>query len=183
MGAGPQLDVAAISHTGHGDWKEEQCGKRGGTKQEAHKRTNWYHPLLWVHISTAAQKNNWSLSAMVTALQREQPKLFSHLNRGTVSKWIEKLKHQWSQATLRNVANGHTLSGSGNSGVLSQHPHVQDEIVERLKNLRQSGVPINVIVARSIMLAVIQNHVPKLLETFKCSEVYKKILPRLSYSS
>ncbi|KAF8548500.1 hypothetical protein OG21DRAFT_1422952 [Imleria badia] len=85
---------------------------------------------------------------MVNALQREQPKLFSRLNRGTVLKWIDKSKCQgWSQATLDNIVNGHTLSSSRNSGILSLHPQVQDEIIKKLIDLRKSGVPINIVVA------------------------------------
>ena len=110
---------------------------------------------------------------MVYALQREQPKLFTRLNKGTVSKWMDsdKSKHQWSQSTLSNVENGHSLTGLGHSGILFQYPQVQDDIVQRLTDLRKSRLPINVIMARSIMLAVIQDHVPGLLKTFKCSEV------------
>lgn len=168
------VDVVAISRSDHMEWKKERCGKRGGTKQVAHTRTNWYHPLLWVHINMAAQRFNWSPTAMVNALQREHPKLFSRLNKGTVSKWIDsdKAKRQWSATTLHNVENGHTLSGSGHSGILSLHPHTQAEIVEKLTSLRKSGLPINIIVGRSIMLAVIQDRVPELLTKFKCSEVF-----------
>ncbi|KIK74376.1 hypothetical protein PAXRUDRAFT_19942 [Paxillus rubicundulus Ve08.2h10] len=110
---------------------------------------------------------------MINALQKQQPKLFSHLHKGTISKWIDKTKQrQWSVVTLINIQNGHTLAGSGQSGILCHYPQVKEEIVEKLKSLRTSGVPINVIVARSIMLAVIQNRAPDLLATFKCSEKF-----------
>jgi hypothetical protein len=103
-----EVDVVAISHSSHMGWKEDWSGKRGGTKQERHTRTNWYHPFLWVHIDHAAKTYNWSPQAMVNALKKDHLRLFSHLNKGTVSKWIDKTKRQWSQATLRNVQNGHT---------------------------------------------------------------------------
>ena len=143
----------------------------GILSRNTHKRTNWYHPLLWVHINATAQRYDWSPTAMVNALQREHPKLFSCLHKGTVSKWIDKSKRQWSSITLHNVENRHTLTGSGHSGILSQYPVIQDEIVEKLKSLRESGVPISVVVGQSIMLAVIQDRVPELLTKFKCSEV------------
>ncbi|KAF8137675.1 hypothetical protein EV363DRAFT_1156545 [Boletus edulis] len=160
-------------------WKEERNGTRGGTKQERHTRTNWYIPLLWVHIDRAAKRHNWSPQAIVNALTKEQPELFSHLNKGTVSRWIDKTQRQWSAATLLHVKKGSTLAGSGRSGILSHYPHVKDEIVQKLQTLRASGLPINVVVARSIMLAVIQSHVPELLATFKCSEVSKLFLGHL----
>ncbi|KIK91620.1 hypothetical protein PAXRUDRAFT_149113 [Paxillus rubicundulus Ve08.2h10] len=108
---------------------------------------------------------------MVNGLKRDQPQLFSRLYKGAIAKWIDKTEWQWSQATLNNVKNGHTLSGSGQSGVLACFPTIQDNIIERLKSLHQSGLPINVVVARSIMLAVIHAQAPELLTKFKCSEV------------
>ena len=96
---------------------------------------------------------------MVNALKQEQPTLFSHLNKGTVSEWIDRSQHQWFKATLHNVKQRHAPSGSGNPKLLSHYPLMQQEIIERLIGLRKSGFPINVFVARSIMLA-----------TFKCSE-------------
>jgi len=165
-----KLDVAGISHSNHLHWKKERNGKHGGIKQAYHKCTNWYHPFLWAHIDTAVKKYNWSAHRMVNALKQEQPILFSHLNKGTVSKWIDRSQYQWSKATLHNVKQRHAPSGSGNPKLLSHYSLMQQEIIERLIGLRKSGLPINVIVARSIMLATIQRHAPELLATFKCSE-------------
>ena len=53
----------------------------------------------------------------------------------------------------------------------SSYPQIKKDIIERLKGMWQSGLPINMVVARSIMLAVIQVHAPELLTSFKCSEV------------
>ncbi|KAG6372943.1 hypothetical protein JVT61DRAFT_6981 [Boletus reticuloceps] len=142
------------------------------TKQECHQCTNWYQPFLWVHIDHAAKRHHWSPQAMVCALKNEHLTLFSHLHKGTVFRWIDKSKQRWSAATLLNVQNGHTIAGSGQSGILSHYPQVQEEIITKLKNLRASGLPINVVILRSIMLAVIQNHIPELLKTFKCSEKF-----------
>ncbi|KAF9218158.1 hypothetical protein BS17DRAFT_687479, partial [Gyrodon lividus] len=47
-----------------------------------------------------------------------------------------------------------------------------DDIIERLKSLCQSGLPINVVVARYIMLAIIHAQAPELLTKFKCSEKF-----------
>ena len=163
--------MAAISRSDHLEWKEQRSGKRGGTKQERHKRTNWYHPFLWAHIDRAAKVNDWSPQAMINTLKKEQPKLFSRLHKGTISRWIDRTKRQWSVATLVNIQNGHSLAGSGQSGILCHYPQVKEEIVEKLKSLRASGLPINIVIARSIMLAVIQDRAPNLLKTFKCSEV------------
>ncbi|KAF9218369.1 hypothetical protein BS17DRAFT_873587 [Gyrodon lividus] len=98
---GLEVDVVALSCSDHLGWKKERSGKQGGTKQECYKCTNsnWYHPLLWVHIAAAAKKYDWSPQGM-------------------------------------------------------------------------SGLPINVVVACSIMLAVIHAQAPELLTKFKCSEKF-----------
>ena len=80
------IPYTGISHSNHLHWKKERNGKHGGIKQAYHKYTNWYHPFLWAYIDTAAKKYNWSAHRMVNALKQEQPTLFSHLNKGTVSK-------------------------------------------------------------------------------------------------
>ncbi|KAN0075254.1 hypothetical protein V8E55_011277 [Tylopilus felleus] len=131
-----------------------------------------------IDVATISRSDHWggkssgvgNVEAMANGLKKDYPKLFSHLNKGTMSKWINKTKWQWLEVMLLNVQNGHTLAGSGQSGILSHYLHVQEEIIMKLKGLRTAGLPINVIIARFIMLAVIQDRVPELLKTFKCSE-------------
>lgn len=94
-----------------------------------------------------------------------------HDSTRTLSRWINQTSCQWLEATLHNIQNRCTLTGSGQSGILSHYLDIQQEIMEKLKDLHTSGLPINVIVARSIMLVVINKHVPELLMTFKYSEV------------
>jgi len=56
-------------------------------------------------------------------------------------------------------------------GILAKHPEIVNEIKDQLWVLRTSGLPVNVLVARSIMLAIIKQRQPDLLLTFKYSEV------------
>jgi hypothetical protein len=72
---------------------------------------------------------------------------------------------------LANVANQHALAGSGRVGILSPYPGIVKEIKTTLADLRATGVPVNVLVGRSIALTIIQNKKPDLLEKFTCSEV------------
>ncbi|KAH7903146.1 hypothetical protein BJ138DRAFT_1107918 [Hygrophoropsis aurantiaca] len=135
-----RVDVAELSRPGSLKWKQERSGKRGGTKQERHSRTNWYHPFLWVHINSIAPKVLWSAQSITNALARAQPKLFSHLNKGTVQKWIDKdtKRASWSAATVRNVERRHALAGSGQTGVLAKYPVIVREIIDALRALRTS---------------------------------------------
>ena len=139
--------------------------------QQTHRRTNWYHPFLWASIDAAAKKANWSSHHIVNILQREQPRLFKNLHRGTVYRWLSKTGKGWSDRTLKNVANRHALAGSGRVGILAPYPEIVEEIKTKLMSLRTSGVPINVLVARSIAIAIIQDKKPELLSKFTCSEV------------
>jgi hypothetical protein len=57
------------------------------------------------------------------------------------------------------------------AGVLAKHPNVILEIKEKLQGLCKSSLTVNVIIGRAIMLAVINDWVPELFTSFKCSEV------------
>ena len=72
---------------------------------------------------------------------------------------------------MKNVKRQHALAGLGQTGILGKYPAIVKEIKDKLRGLRTSGVAVNVIVARSIMLAIINQQQPELLLKFKCSEV------------
>lgn len=163
-------DVAEVSRSGK-DWRLVRNGKKGGAVQAKSKRTNWYHPFLWASINDAMRKNAWSATYTVKQLQREQPTLFSKITKGVIQKWIGPSKHAWSDTTVKNVARRHALAGSGQAGILAKHPEIRDEIKTQLQALRTSGLAVNVLIARSIMIAIIQTRAPDLLTKFKCSEV------------
>ncbi|KAG1722946.1 hypothetical protein EDB19DRAFT_1834792 [Suillus lakei] len=96
------MDLTELSRP-DSNWKDQRTGKNGGTKQEQHHQTNWYHPFLWTHIEQIAPKVGWSAQTIASRLARDQPSLFSHLNKGTVQKWLDK----------------ETKHGSGQTGVLA----------------------------------------------------------------
>lgn len=164
-------DRAEISRP-KSNWKGERNGKRGGARQEKHKRTNWYHPFLFSIIDRTACLVGWSPQSIVNRLSLDHPRLFRDLNRGTVYKWIDKdTKRDWSAKTKQNVERRHALAGSGQTGILAGYPEIVEEIVKQLKGLRTASLPINVVIVRGIMLAVIEDKQPDLLLKFKCSEV------------
>jgi len=61
--------------------------------------------------------------------------------------------------------------GSGQAGILEKHPEICNKIKTQLQELCTSGLAVNVLVAQSIMIAIIQTQAPDLLTKFKCSEV------------
>ncbi|KAJ3730036.1 hypothetical protein DFJ43DRAFT_963250, partial [Lentinula guzmanii] len=94
-------------------------------------------------------------------------------HRGTVSKWIVKGGKRWTTQTLENVQRCSALSQSGRVGVLEPYPDVVEEIKDNLRGYRTSGIPISRLVARTVMLAIIQHRAPQVLQDgFKCSEFF-----------
>ena len=95
-------------------------------------------------------------------------------HHGTIYKWLSKeSRREWSEKTLLKIQNCHALSGSGRTGVLSKHPEIVAMIKTTFKDMRKSEMPINIILGRSIMLAIIQRQNPSILnKKFKCSEKY-----------
>lgn len=176
-------DVAEISHVGS-KWKKNRNGKWNGVRQKPFSRVNWYHPFLWAHIDRVAPTVGWSPQLIVKSLQRDFPALFSSLHRGTVAKWISKNnKRRWSSATKKNIQRRHSLAGSGKTGVLTPYPDLIQEIKNKFEEYRQSGISIDCLLARSVILAVISERKPELLATFKCSEVsYPPLLPNFNCS-
>lgn len=90
-----------------------------------------------------------------------------------IYKWIDKeMKRGWSAATKKKVERWHALVGSGQTGILAKYPDIVQEIKAKLRGLHTSGLAVNVLVARSIMLAIITEQQPDLLQKFKCYEVH-----------
>ncbi|KIM38062.1 hypothetical protein M413DRAFT_13027 [Hebeloma cylindrosporum] len=167
------INLAEISRPEGQTWKVKRTGKKGGVLQKRHQRVNWYHPLLWTHINRVAPKASWSPKYIVLTLQGQYPDLFGKLHRGTVVKWLSKNdRRRWSTATQKNVERRHTLAGSGRAGILTKHPELVDEIKRNLQQLRDSGVWINRLLTRSIILSILREKKPQLLENFKCSEQF-----------
>ena len=155
------------------DWRNNRDGSKNGMVILKHaKRTNWYHPFLWVHITRAAKKGLWSARSMETILRHENPDLFNKLHAGTIQRWLDG--HGFTATTLENVKQGHVLAASGRVGVLTGYPNIVNAVKEKLVNLRTSGVPVGVFLAHTIMLSIIQNMHPQLLEIFTCSESYDR---------
>ncbi|KAK0468673.1 hypothetical protein IW261DRAFT_1573523 [Armillaria novae-zelandiae] len=97
-------DIAEVSRP-EKDWHNAQNGTWGGAVVSKATQMNYYHPYLWMHIDKAMHSVDWSPSAAVKLLKRDHPVLFSKLNKGTISKWMQHGKKEWSTKTLQNVQN------------------------------------------------------------------------------
>ncbi|KAF9254268.1 hypothetical protein L218DRAFT_846629, partial [Marasmius fiardii PR-910] len=84
-----QTDIATVSHAGYEEWREERDGTKKGAMQAKAKRTNWFHPFLWLFIDKAMKKCHWSPADAAKHLQNDHPVLFSRISRQTIGKWKE----------------------------------------------------------------------------------------------
>lgn len=124
-------------------------------------------------IDAIAPRVDWSPQQIVLHLQRQSPEVFKNLNRSTVFKWLSKSKKRkgWSKRTLANVERRAALARSGRTGILTLYPALVDLVKKQLTDLRLSGVRVNLLVVRALMLATIREKNPELLTNFTCSEV------------
>ncbi|KAJ6458505.1 hypothetical protein C8R45DRAFT_942718 [Mycena sanguinolenta] len=162
------VNVAEVSRPSGMKWKAERTGKKKGVIQKRHQRVNWYHPFLWLPITSIVPRVGWSPTMIVASLQRQNPRVYARLNKGTVQKWISKNRRDsWSTKTKKNVARRHTLAGTGRVGVLSPYPEIVAAIKTKLHDLRVSGACVGRLLTRSIIIAIIREKKPELLANFK----------------
>jgi hypothetical protein len=170
-------DVADLSRPDTKGWRKERNGtKRGVVQNVPSKRVFWFHPFLWALIEAALRQWDWSPAHVVCALQRSYPALFdadgSRLHRGTVGKWIVPGERRLTEAALAKISLRRSLVGTGHVGILAPYSEIVDKIVVMLQGIRTSGCAVNVQIARALMIAIIKDIRPKLLEKFKCSEKF-----------
>ncbi|KAJ7035961.1 hypothetical protein C8F04DRAFT_1181741 [Mycena alexandri] len=145
-------DVADLSRPATQGWKKHRNGTQGGVVQ------------------------NVATKRAVADLQRSHPHLFNasgnRLHRGTIWKWIVPGERCFTDAALKSISNRRSLVGTGRVGILAPYPDLVANIVTTLEGIRASGCVVNVPIACSVMIALIKNARPELLDKFKCSEKF-----------
>ncbi|CAK5275046.1 unnamed protein product [Mycena citricolor] len=168
--------VAEILRAATSDWKLRRNGtKHGVVKNQVSKRVFWQHPFLWVLIAYAVRVNLWSAEAAAKYLRAKYPSLFdapsNRIHRGTIHRWIVQGEKRFTANVLARVKAERTLAGSGRVGVLTPHREVVQKIVDTLRGLRLAGCAVNIVIARSIMMAIMTEMKPEILTSrFHCSE-------------
>ncbi|KAJ7905213.1 hypothetical protein B0H13DRAFT_1881222 [Mycena leptocephala] len=169
-------DVASLSRPQTQGWKQHQTGTLGGVVRGPTKKVFWFHPFLFALIQAALIRYDWSPSKTVEYLKRTHPALFnspnSRLNKGTLWKWLVPKQHRFTDTALLKISTRRSLTGSGRTGILAPYPETVEAIVKMLKGLRTSGCVVNVPIARSVMIAIIREQHPELLDKFTCSEKF-----------
>lgn len=98
---------------------------------------------------------------------------------------------KWTQATIENVERGCAAVTVGRCGILESYPEVVDCITNQLRGIRTTGLQVNIHVARALMLAIINTHIPHIMAPhprygtiFTCSEYFVRdfLKVRMSWS-
>lgn len=82
-------------------------------KKRDAKYTNWFHPLSWSQIQSAATRAGrpWSPRAILKELRKSNLKDFYRLTEQVIGRWIdadarERGTSKWKDSVLRNVERG-----------------------------------------------------------------------------
>jgi hypothetical protein len=152
-------------------WRAKKIGARRGVKAKRASKMNWFHGLIWPRIHAAAESCRFSAVGTAKYLQRMDPILFKTFHPGTMQKWLEKGERRWNEKTLRYAEKGSSVTGTGRVGLLKAHPDVVEAIMDKLLDLRKAAIPVNRILVRTIMLAIVKDKIPHMLKRLKCSNV------------
>ena len=139
-------------------------GKRG-------KYTRWFNSP-YINDILAAYTRTGGARAAVTALRQSAPDdRYERLSHSTVASWFEhgKLRpqHQQELDVGRAIA-----TYSGPSPALLAAPGAEAAICDILLQLRKAGTPLNSHIIRWVMLAVLQEQHPSVLQQLTLSQAF-----------
>lgn len=133
---------------------------------------NWFHPFLWARIDKMAKWLHFDYKLIPKLLEKENEALYARLHPSTVFRWLAPCKTKWSNKTLESIKQKRAECGKGRVGVLKKHMDIVEGVKQAITSLHTKGIPVNSILACSILLAAIQAAAPELLNNqFKCTEV------------
>lgn len=99
--------------------KNKPCGRKRIHEPTTAKLTNWFSPLLWSQIETAAQQTGkpWSPREITRRAKLLNTKAFERLTEQVVGRWIDlDAKEQgisrWKDSVLANVDRGNAPGGN-----------------------------------------------------------------------
>jgi hypothetical protein len=141
-----------------------------------HKRgkyTSWFDSPYINDIIVAYARSGGSARRTVQSLKsRAADSRFERLSHSTVATWFDdkgKLKQQYQQQLQAGQA---AVRYGGASPALAAAAGADDAICDILLKLRQAGTPLNSHIIRWVMLAVLQEKHPAVLETLTLSQTY-----------
>ena len=135
------------------------------------KYTRWFDSPYINDILTAYTRTGGARAAVTALKQSASDGRYERLSHSTVASWFEngKLKpqHQHKLDTGRALA-----TYSGPSPALLAAPGAEDAICDILLQLRKAGTPLNSHIIRWVMLAVLQEEHPAVLQQLTLSQQF-----------
>jgi hypothetical protein len=138
------------------------------------RKSNWLEPRKYLEICHALQETNFNSRAAVKYLQATftDPPVYATLTHSTVETFFTRERDGdgittivWNKSKADKARQGFSnyTGGTGRIGVLVRYPAVKNEIVQLLRNVRETGAVLNSAVIFGLIHGVIQGNVPDLL--------------------
>jgi hypothetical protein len=140
-----------------------------------HKRgtyTRWFNSPYINDILHAYALSGGSARRAVASLQERAPdSRFERLSHSTVASWFEngKLKAQQQHELDEGRA---AATSTGVCPAMQAAPGAEDAICDILLKMRQAGTPLNSCIIRCVMLAVLEERHPAVLQQLTLSQQY-----------
>ena len=133
--------------------------------------TNWFTSPYINDIIAMYHRKQHSARNTVAALRASAPDgRFDRLSHSTIADWFdEKHKLKITYAAQLSLKQG-AARGHGYPPALKKLPHVEREIKDTLKLMREKGTPLNSRVIRWVIQAIAKDKHPQLLDSLALSQ-------------
>ena len=142
-------------------------------QQKRGRYTQWLDSPYINDIIAEHARSGGSARRTVLTLQKHAPDdRFERLSHSTVATWFDekgKLKEQYQRQLDAGRA---SVRHSGNTRALAAAPGAEEAICDILLQMRQAGTPVNSHIIRWVMLAVLQDKHPKVLDHLTLSQQF-----------
>lgn len=137
------------------------------------KYTRWFSSPYINDIIAAFTRNSGSARATVADLQKHAPDdRFARLSHSTVATWFDEQDRLHPSYQVQLDAGRANATFAGRCPVMHQAPEAEVEICDILQKLRKAGTPLNSHSIRWVMLAVLQEKHPALLNELRLTQQY-----------
>jgi hypothetical protein len=181
-------------------FKEENRSKSGLGRKRTHvstlaNRVCWQEHHLWSQILHAVNVTGhpWSPTDILKQLQSTNATAFGSLTTQVIGRWIDRsgAKPKWTDAVIKRAERGRQIGPITRKNILSPYPEVVAAIIDQLRKLRASGVGLDTLRCRGIIIGQLHYSVPAIFHTplgdgsvFRASDnwVKKFLHDRLNWS-
>ena len=132
-------------------------------------RVCWQEHHLWSQILHAVNVVGlpWSPTDILKQLQSTNATAFSSLTTQVIGRWIDRsgAKPKWTDTVIKRAERGRQVGPITRKSILGPYPEVVASIVDQLRKLRASGVGLDTLRCRGIIIGQLYHSVPEIFET------------------